>query len=87
MLRFFIEVLLGPVKPPKHHAQAPGESRPCNVVGGCGAGCLCVPEQTERRPRSEVPGSDRRTLPKRGEVWPPDPQDALHKAEGLAWEG
>lgn len=87
MLRFFIEVLLGPVKPPKHHAQVHGETRPCNVVGGCGAGCLCVPEQAERRPGSEAPGSDRRTPPNRRGAWPPDRQNIMRKAEAMAWEG
>lgn len=62
MLRILTEVLLGPVKPPRHHAQDDGETRPCNVVGGCGAGCLCVPDQSAcpsaAPPFAEPPAGD-----------------------------
>ena len=47
MLRFLLRALLGPIKPPQNIEDRGGESRPCNVVGGCGAGCICVPEQSE----------------------------------------
>jgi len=87
MLQFFIQVLLGPVKPPNHNAQMHGESRPCNVVGGCGAGCLCAPEHSEGRPRTGPPGSDQRIPPEKGDDRPPDRQEALRKAAGLAWHG
>ena len=43
MLRYLFPNLLGP--PPKP-TDAKGHT--CNVVGGCGAGCLCVPEQSNR---------------------------------------
>lgn len=47
MLRFLLRALLGPVKPPQNIEDRGGESRPCNVVGGCGAGCICVPDLSE----------------------------------------
>lgn len=47
MLRFILRALLGPVKPPQTIEVRGSEPRPCNVVGGCGAGCICVPDQPE----------------------------------------
>ncbi len=47
MLHFLLRALLGPIKLPQNIEDRGDESRPCNVVGGCGAGCICVPEQSE----------------------------------------
>jgi len=87
MLRFFIQVLLGPVKLPKHHAQQHGETRPCNVVGGCGTGCLCAPEQSENRSRTPAPGPEGHTPPEKGAVWPSHQENTIRRTKALAWEG
>jgi len=67
MLRFLLRALLGPIKTPRNIEDQGGESRSCNVVGGCGAGCICVPDQSERSAgpqASAKPARSRTTRPR-----------------------
>ena len=80
MLQHFLRLILGPVRPPQQVAHEVGKTKPCNVVGGCGAGCLCVPERAAGRAR----GPTRRAVP------PPMPSKRAHTPRAVDyqyWEG
>jgi hypothetical protein len=80
MLQYFLWVLLGPVNPPHQVTQQGGGTRPCNVVGGCGAGCLCVPDHEAVAPKSRgMAGNDAKPRPL--------PRQAPHVLDYHTWKG
>ena len=64
MLHFLLRALLGPIKLPQNIEDRGDESRPCNVVGGCGAGCICVPDHSERSAGPRASGESARRATK-----------------------
>lgn len=65
MLRYLFSNLLGPPHP-KQMQDVKGHA--CNVVGGCGAGCLCVPERSVRSGAPQYSAKASRKMATRGQT-------------------
>jgi hypothetical protein len=84
MLRFLLQNLLHPAQPKQ--TEPPGaQGQACNVVGGCGAGCLCVPDQSAPSTAPQRLDTALCEMAERGQIRPRTAVPNLRDYDPVTW--